>query len=55
MIIAELQVIKAYIGLNDYITPAAAKYNSKTPVEVDQLMNWNLRKLSLIDSLEGIK
>ncbi|MCK5110050.1 MAG: hypothetical protein KAQ94_00925 [Arcobacteraceae bacterium] len=53
MIIAELQVIKAYIGLNDYITPAATKYNSKTPVEVDQLMNWNLRKLSLINSLEG--
>jgi len=53
MIIAELQVIKAYIGLNDYITPAANKYNSKTPVEVDQLMNWNLRKLLLIDSLEG--
>ena len=53
MIIAELQVIKAYIGLNDSITPAANKYNSKTPVEVDQLMNWNLRKLSLIDSLEG--
>ena len=53
MIIAELQVIKAYIGLNDSITPAANKYNSKTPVEVDQLMNWNLRKLSLIYSLEG--
>ena len=55
MIIAELQTIKAYIGLNDYITPAASKYNSKTPVEVDQIMHWNLRKLSLIDSLEGRK
>ena len=53
MIIAELQTIKAYIGLTNYITPAASKYNSKTPVEVDQLMNWNLRKLSLMDSLEG--
>ncbi len=52
MIIAELQTIKAHIGLDDYITPSASKYNSKTPVEVDQLMNWNLRKLSLIDSLE---
>ena len=55
MIIAELQTIKAYIGLNDYITPASSKYNSKTPVEVDQIMHWNLRKLSLIDSLEGRK
>ncbi|MEA3498591.1 MAG: hypothetical protein U9R16_05970 [Campylobacterota bacterium] len=53
MIISELQTIKAYIGLNDSITPAASKYNSKTPVEVDQLMNWNLRKLSLVNSLEG--
>ncbi len=55
MIIAELQTIKANIGLYDYITPAASKYNSKTPVEVDQLMNWNLRKLLLINSLEEIK
>ena len=51
MIIAELQTIKAYIGLIN-ITPSAPQYNSKTPVDVDQLMNWNLRKLSLIDSLE---
>ncbi|RLA83196.1 MAG: hypothetical protein DRG78_05090 [Epsilonproteobacteria bacterium] len=55
MIISELQTIKAYIGLNDSITPAAAKYNSKISVEVDQLMNWNLRKLSLIYQLEGKK
>ncbi|MCK5294149.1 MAG: hypothetical protein KAJ49_05810 [Arcobacteraceae bacterium] len=53
MIIAELQTLKAHIGLDDYITPGANKYNSKTPIEVDQLINWNLRKLSLINSLEG--
>ena len=52
LIISELQNIKAYIGLNNYITPAASKYHSKTPVDVDQIMHWNLRKLLLIDSLE---
>ncbi len=55
MIISELQTIKAYVGLTNSITPSASKYNSKTPVEVDQIMNWNLRKLSLINHLEGKK
>lgn len=55
MIIAELQPIKAYIGLNEFITPAARKYNGKTPVEVNQLMSWCLRKLQLITTLEGQK
>lgn len=48
MIIAELQTIKAYIGLKHYITPAAGIYRDKTPANVEQLMNWNLRKISLI-------
>ena len=52
MVIAELQTIKAYIGLTDDITSAAAKYHSKTPAEVDQLMRWNVRKLSLINNLD---
>lgn len=51
MIIAELQTIKAYLGLSTYITPAATQYQAKTPAEVDQLMSWNLRKLELINSL----
>lgn len=51
MIIAELQTIKAYFGLKNYITPAASRYTNKTPADVDQLMNWNLRKLSLIYNL----
>jgi hypothetical protein len=50
MIIAELQTIKAYLGIPN-ITPAAAQYQLKTPAEVDQLMSWNLRKLNLIHSL----
>ncbi|WP_373035277.1 hypothetical protein [Sulfurimonas sp.] len=49
MIIAELQTIKAYIGLKDYITPAATTYINKSPADVEQLMTWNLRKISLID------
>ncbi|MEA3372349.1 MAG: hypothetical protein U9Q62_01540 [Campylobacterota bacterium] len=50
MIIAELQTLKAYVGLRA-VTPAATKYKTKTPAEVTQLMSWNLRKLSLIHSL----
>ncbi len=50
MIIAELQTIKAYIGLN-IVLRSADDYISKTPVEVDQLMSWNLRKLNLIKNL----
>ena len=51
MVIAELQVIKAQIGLENYITPAATTYILKTPSDVEQLMNWNLKKLYLIENL----
>lgn len=51
MVIAELQVIKAQIGLKTYITPAATSYILKTPSDVEQLMSWNLNKISLIESL----
>jgi hypothetical protein len=49
MIIAELQTIKAYIGLVHYVTPAATFRTNKTPVDVDQLMNWNMRKIMLLE------
>lgn len=49
MILAELQTIKAYVGLKHYITPAATTYFNKTPADVDQLMNWNLRKATLLN------
>jgi len=54
MIISELQTIKAYLGIKS-ITPSAPFYKDKTPVEVDQLMSWNLRKLNLIHSLNIVR
>jgi len=50
MIIAELQTLKAYLKINS-ITIAAKEYEGKTPVEVDQLMSWNLRKLNLVGNI----
>ena len=50
MILAELQTIKAYVGLKHYITPAATTYFNKTPADVDQLMNWSLRKVDLLST-----
>ena len=50
MVIAELQTIKAYIGI-EKITPPAEEYDDKTPAEVSQLVGWNLRKLRLIRTL----
>lgn len=50
MIIAELQTLKAYVGIHT-ITPPASEYTGKTPAEVSQLVGWNLRKLNLIHSL----
>ncbi|WP_294966388.1 hypothetical protein [Sulfurimonas sp.] len=54
MIISEIQTIKAYIGLKSFITPAARNFTDKTPADVEQLMNWNLRKISLINISAGI-
>jgi len=51
IILAELQPIKAYVGLTNKVTPSAIKYNKKVPADIEQLMGWNLRKLSLISSL----
>lgn len=53
MILAELQTIKAYIGLTNYVTEAALTYSNKSSVDVDQLMSWNLRKILLIESIIG--
>ncbi len=52
MILAELQPLKAYIGLSESITPPALRYGKKVPADIEQLMNWNLRKLALIKKLE---
>lgn len=48
LILAELQTIKAYIGLDDYVTPYSKHYKNKTPADVDQMMGWSLRQISLI-------
>lgn len=52
VILSELQVIKAYLHLSDYVTTPAKKYEDKTPTDVNQLLGWSLRGLGLIDSLE---
>lgn len=52
VIIAELQPIKAYIGLTTDVTPPAFTYNKKVPADIEQLMGWNLRKLLLIKNLD---
>jgi len=52
MILAELQPIKAYIGLTTSVTPPALSYTKKVPADIEQLMGWNFRKLSLITNLD---
>ncbi|MDB2562549.1 hypothetical protein N9X61_02980 [Sulfurimonas sp.] len=51
LILAELQTIKAYIGLTNHITPSALAYSRKKPENVGQLMTWNLKRLKLIREL----
>jgi len=52
VIIAELQPIKAYIGLIHEVTPPARHYIKKVPADIEQLMGWNLRKINLIINLD---
>jgi len=52
VILSELQPIKAYIGLKDKVTTPALEYNKKVPSDIEQLMQWNFRKLSLIHKLQ---
>ena len=52
LIVAELQPLKAHLGLTKNITPSALSYENKTPADIEQLMSWNFRKLELIKSLE---
>ena len=50
MILAELQTLKAYLKIDSSTVPAYLS-DDKTPVEVNQLMGWNLIKLNQISSL----
>jgi len=51
MIISEIQVIKASLGIRYVISPAAKYYTLKTPAQVNQVLGWSLAKLTLISSL----
>ena len=50
LIIAELQTVKAHLGMFRDLTPTARHYRAKTPAEVQQVLGWCRRKLWLIDS-----
>jgi hypothetical protein len=49
--LAELQTIKAYLGLSQALTPPAGFYRDKTPADVHQLLRWVTYKLRLVRSL----
>lgn len=51
IVLAELQTIKAYLGLKHAFTPLANFYYDKTPGDVIQMLGWSLKKLQLIQSL----
>jgi len=52
ILLAELQPIKAHIGLTKSVTPPGLTYERKTIADVEQLMQWNLKKLSLIKNMD---
>ena len=47
--LAELQIIKAKLGILHNFTPAAEFYEGKTPVQVVQLLGYVANKLHLVD------
>lgn len=51
IILAELQNIKAYLGLHHELTPIARYYENKVPADVKQMLAWCVRKLQLITTL----
>lgn len=51
MMLAELQVVKAHIGLKHAMTPPAKHYEEMVPGDVQQILGWALRKMKLIKSL----
>ncbi|MCI5221699.1 MAG: hypothetical protein D3924_03205 [Candidatus Electrothrix sp. AR4] len=51
MALAELQTVKAYMGLNQIVTKAAVAHERKTANEVHQLLQWTTRMLSQIRQL----
>lgn len=51
LILAEIQTIKAKIGLNHYITPPATYHENKTSADVQQFLGYITNKLALIQHL----
>lgn len=51
MLLAELQPIKAHLELSSITTPAQV-YSGKNPSDSKQVLEWMLRKISIIHSLE---
>ncbi len=51
ILLAELQVIKADLGLFHALTPIAQYYENRTPSDVQQILGWSIRKLQLITTL----
>jgi len=52
MIISGLQPIKAYLTLNQQVTPPAIIYKDKRPADALQTLGWALRKIKLIRNLD---
>lgn len=52
VVLAELQQIKAYLGLKHSLTPMAEYYENTRPADVQQLVGWNVRKLQLIRAIK---
>ncbi len=49
--LAELQTLKAHLGLRGELTPPAGVYRDTSPADVHQMLRWVTRKLQLIRSL----
>jgi hypothetical protein len=52
IVLAELQQIKAYLGLKYVLTPMAEHYENVRSTDVQQIIGWNIRKLQAIHSLK---
>lgn len=52
IILAELQTIKAYLGLKHALTPVAKRYTNIEPADVEQMLGWCVRKMQLIDLIK---
>lgn len=51
IVLAEIQPLKAHLGMKYTATPPANHYDGRVPADVRQVLGWSLRKLQLIRSL----